>query len=337
MARRWTKVVSMTLVALIVLLSLAITFTVGWRPIVGPNARQLTDRRFEATAPRMERGKYLVTSVTGCVGCHSEQDFSKPGAPPLASQLGAGVVWTDTNTPWLVAPNITPDKETGAGNWSDDTLARAIREGIGHDGRALFPIMPYPEFRKMSDEDLASVIVYLRSLPPIHNQLPTTKIPFPQNFLIQAVPQPLTAPVPAPDQSTAVARGAYLVLMGGCADCHTPQEKGNAVEGLDFAGGFVLKGRTGTVASANITPDPSGISFYDENVFLHAMHDGKVGARQLNAIMPWAFYGKMNDDDLKSVFAYLRTLKPVQHRVDNTVPPTLCKKCKMKHGLGENN
>ena len=336
MARRWTKITSITLVALLVFLSLAITFTIGWRPIIGPRARQLTDRRFEATAQRLERGKYLVNSVMGCVGCHSEQDLSKPGAPPPAS-FGAGLVWAATDTPWLVAPNITPDKETGAGNWSDDTLARAIREGIGHDGRALFPIMPYPNFRTMSDEDLASVIVYIRSLPPIRNQLPATKIPFPLNFLIKDVPQPLTTPVPPPDQSTPVARGAYLVRMGSCADCHTPQEKGKPVAGLDFAGGFVLKGPTGTVASSNITPDPSGISYYDENLFMRAMHEGRVGARTLNATMPWTFFSHMTDDDLKSVFAYLRTLKPIKHRVDNTVPPTYCKLCRMKHGLGESN
>ena len=66
--------------------------------------------------------------------------------------------------PGLVfAPNITPDPETGAGNWTDDQLARAIREGVGHDGRALFPFMPYQDFRFYSDEDLASIIVYLRS------------------------------------------------------------------------------------------------------------------------------------------------------------------------------
>ena len=72
-----------------------------------------------------------------------------------------------------MAPNLTPDPETGAGSWTDDQLARAMREGVGHDGRALFPIMPYQHYRNMSDEDLASVVVYLRSLPPVHNQLPS--------------------------------------------------------------------------------------------------------------------------------------------------------------------
>ena len=75
-----------------------------------------------------ERGKYLVDGVMGCFGCHTDADWSKPGAPPVAGREGSGHVWSDQNLPWLVAPNITPDKETGAGNWSDDTLARAIRD-----------------------------------------------------------------------------------------------------------------------------------------------------------------------------------------------------------------
>jgi mono/diheme cytochrome c family protein len=335
--RRWGKILGVSAALLLVLLSLLITFTIGWRPIIGPRARPLTDRKFAATPARLARGQYLVDSVTGCVGCHSDQDLGKPGAPPVAGRRGAGVIWAATDTPWLVAPNITSDKETGAGNWSDDTLARAIREGIGHDGRALFPIMPYADFRSMSDEDLASIIVYIRTLPPIRNQLPGTKIPFPLNFLIKSLPQPLTEPVPAADQSTPVAHGAYLVKMGTCADCHTPQENGKAIKGLDFAGGFVLRGPTGTVASANITPDPSGISYYDEGLFLRAMHEGRVGARALNATMPWTFFSRMTDDDLRSIFAYLRSLKPIKHRVDNTVPPTYCKMCRQKHGLGDKN
>ena len=76
----------------------------------------------------------------------------------------------------LVAPNLTPDPETGAGKWTDDMLARSIREGIGHDGRALFSLMPYHLFRHLPDEDVASIVVYLRSLPPAKNPLPKTQL-----------------------------------------------------------------------------------------------------------------------------------------------------------------
>jgi mono/diheme cytochrome c family protein len=337
LARRWKKLVGITLISLIVLIALGITFTIGWRPFIGAKKRALTDRKFESTPQRMARGKYLVESVNGCFGCHSDADWTKPGAPPMAGREGSGHIWADQDMPWLVSANITPDKETGIGNWSDDALARAIREGIGHDGRTLFPIMPYPHYARMSDEDIASVIVYLRSVPAIRNPLPTTKMPFPFNFLIQNVPQPITAAVAAPDMSTPAARGAYLARMSSCADCHTPQDKGQFIAGMDFAGGFILKEPSGPVAAANITPDASGISYYDEDTFIRAMREGKVGARSLHNSMPWIYFRGMTDEDLKSVFAYLKTLKPVRHRVDNAETASPCKLCRQNHGLGATN
>jgi len=334
--RRWKKTVGIILLLLIVLLCVGISLTIGWRPIIGAKKRALTDRKFEVNSARMERGRYLVDSVNGCFGCHTDQDWSKPGAPPAAGREGSGHVWADQGLPWLVAPNITPDKETGVGNWSDDALARAIREGIGHDGRTLFPLMPYPHYREMSDEDLASIIVYLRSVPPVRNQLPVTKIPFPLNFLMNNVPQPVTAPVTV-DTSTDEKRGAYLVTMAACSDCHTPQEKGQPIAGMEFAGGFLLHEPKGDVVSTNITPAASGIVYYNDATFIQALRQGKVGARPLRASMPWYFFGKMTDSDLKSIFAYLKTVKPVRHQIDNFEPPTFCRLCKQKHGFGATN
>jgi mono/diheme cytochrome c family protein len=337
MPRRWKKFTGITFLVIVALIALGITFTIGWRPFIGAKKRALTDRKFEATPQRLARGKYLVSGVTGCFACHTDADWSKPGAPPVAGREGSGHVWSSEGLPWLIAANITPDKETGIGNWSDDTLARAIREGIGRDGRALFPMMPYPNYRQMSDEDLASIIVYVRSGPAIRNQLPTTRMPFPLNFFMQNMPQPVNAPVAEPDQSTPAVRGAYLVRMGSCADCHTPQDRGEPLPNMDFAGGLILKGNGEEVASANITPAPSGIGYYNDTTFLQAMRDGKVGARKLHAEMPWVFYGKMTDDDLKSIFAFLHTLKPIKHQLDNTEPPTYCRQCKQRHGFGRTN
>jgi mono/diheme cytochrome c family protein len=337
MARRWKKVASLTFLAIVCCLALAITLTIGWRPIIGARARALTDRRFERTPARATHGRYLVESVVGCFDCHSEKDWNAPGAPPVQGKAGGGKDWSLDGLPWLVASNITPDHETGAGGWTDDMLARAIREGIGHDGRALFPVMPYMSYRGMSDEDLASIIVYLRSLPPVRNQLPQTKIPFPLSRLIQNAPQPVTEAVTTTDGMNAVKRGAYLVRLGGCVDCHTPQQQGQPMPGLEFAGGFNLKHPGGEVTTANITPHSTGISYYDEKLFLDMMRTGHVRARQLNPIMPWVVYRGMTDEDLKAIFAYLRTLKPVSHAIDNTEPPTACKLCKQRHGLGERN
>jgi mono/diheme cytochrome c family protein len=326
-------------VGLAVLVALGITLTIGWRPFIGPKARPLISRTFERTPQRLERGRDVATTVSACMACHSEHNWTAAGIPILPGMEGSGEVMPNTDLPGrIVASNLTPDPETGVGNWTDDQLARAIREGIGGDGRALFPMMPYTHFRDMSDEDLASVIVYLRSLPPVRHQLPKTEIIFPVKYLIRSVPQPVTSPVSQDTGATdLVKRGAYLVHMAHCADCHTAQVQGEMVAGMEFAGGFPLSGPWGYAASANITPDPSGISYYDEALFLQVMHTGSVKARKLSPIMPTSVYANLTDDDLKAMFAYLRTLKPVKHRVDNSEPVTSCKLCRQKHGAGDQN
>jgi mono/diheme cytochrome c family protein len=334
------RAIFVVIVILIVLVPLAITFTVGWRPFIGPRVRQLTDRKFEVTPARMERGKYLVNGIVGCVDCHSEHDPTLEGAPPKAGREGAGVLFLqDANLGKVYASNITPDKETGIGNWTDDQIARAIREGIGSDGRALFPIMPYRNFRNLSDEDLAAVVVYMRSIPPVRNAVPKTAINFPVNRLIMTVPEPISEPVHDPDMSTPLARGKHLVTLASCADCHTPQDShGQAMENLPFAGGFLFDGIGGKkVAAANITSDPTGIPYYDEATFIKTIRTGQIGARKIDPVMPWGGYRNMTDNDLQAVFAFVRTLKPVRHAVDNSVEPTLCPLCGYKHGLGEKN
>lgn len=327
------------LVGIIVVVALAITFTIGWRPFVGPRARALTNRTFERTPQRLERGRYIATALSGCVFCHSPHNWDAAGLPIIPGTMFSGDIEPYTDLPGrIVAPNLTPDKETGAGNWTDDQLARAIREGIGHDGRALFPMMPYTHFRAMSDEDLASVIVFLRSLPPVRHELPKTEIIFPVKYLIRSVPEPITEPVlDEPKTSDMVKRGARLVNLGLCADCHTPAVKGQAIPGLEFGGGGVLTGPFGTVASANITPDASGIPYYTEAMFIQTIRTGYVGARPLHAMMPVMIYKNLSDDDLKAIFAYLRTLKPVKHLVDNSEPVAECKVCRQKHGGGARN
>jgi len=337
--KRALKIFGYILGAIVVLLIIGITATIGWRPFIGPKSRPLTDRKFEATPQRLARGEYLTEDLLDCFACHSERDCTKHDAPLVAGSKGGGSApFALLDLPGNVyPPNISPDKETGAGNWTDDQLARAIREGIGHDGQVLFPFMPYEKFRTLSDEDLASVIVYLRSIPPVHRVIPKTELIFPVKYLIRSAPEPRTQPVPEPDLSTPVNRGRYLVGVSGCRDCHTPQKNGRPIRELDLAGGFLLRGPWGAVASANITPDASGIPYYDEEQFLDTIHTGYVKARKLSQIMPWWQYRNVTDEDLKAMFAYLRTVPPIKHRVDNTEPPTLCRLCGFMHGAGDQN
>src|ERR1051326_2587220 len=130
----------------------------GRGPVFGPRARALTNRTFQRTPERLARGEYLVEAVAGCMDCHSPHDWIRDDVRIVPGMDGAGQDMSAIlqGLPGrVVAPNLTPDPETGAGTWSDDALARALREGIGHDGRALFPMMPYEHYREMSDEDVA--------------------------------------------------------------------------------------------------------------------------------------------------------------------------------------
>ncbi len=331
------KILLYAAITLVVLLVVAISFTIGWRPIIGPRVRPTSNHQFEHTAERLARGRYLVVGLTGCETCHTRKDWNTHGAPMLPGMELAGQVIPVSGLPGrVVASNLTPDSETGAGRWSDDEIARAIREGIGHDGRTIFPMMPYSAYRTISDEDLASIVVYLRSVPPVRNLLPPTQVAFPVKYLIRSAPQPLTDPVSGPGpQANAVTRGRYLASIG--CGCHIPTDHGDPIRGLRYGGGDVLRGPWGEVASANITPDASGIGYYDEALFLQVMRTGYVKARKLSSIMPFGEFKDLNDDDLKAIFAYLRSLPPVKHRVDNSLPPTYCKLCRQKHGAGDQN
>jgi mono/diheme cytochrome c family protein len=135
------------------------------------------------------------------------------------------------------------------------------------------------------------------------------------------------------------ARAADAVQHGGqlahqkCDTCHTLRnDKGQPPIGV-FAGGKVIGG----AAAANLTPDPSGISYYDEKLFLQATRSAQVGARKLKPIMNPAIFKDLTDEDLRDIFAFLKTIPPVKHHVDNTEPPTPCKLCRQKHGAGEEN
>jgi hypothetical protein len=298
-------------------LAIAISVTIGWRPVVAAKSRPLTDRRFERTPARLARGQYLVNGVAACFDCHSDAPAQwRPGEAPAFTALGSGRVVINEAGFVLAAPNITSDVETGAGSWTNDQLARAIREGIAHDGGTLFPMMPYQNYKYLSDEDLASIVVYIRSLSPIHNELPKGHIPFPLSRLINTAPEPIIHKSPV-DASNPVARGRYLTKIGYCEYCHTPSDKMHRpLRRMAFAGGkYIDKFPT---PSANITPDPSGISYYDEEMFVRALRTGRVGARLLNPPMPWWVFRNMSDDDLKAIFAYLRTVRPVRHHVNKS-------------------
>jgi mono/diheme cytochrome c family protein len=335
------KTVLFTLLALVVVVVLVGLTKIGWQVVLGPDKRPVTDTKFEVTEARLARGKYLAEGPMHCFHCHSPHDLSTPEFPIIQEKKGSGWALPVPELNNISASNITSDVETGIGGWTDDEVARAIREGVRKDGTALFPIMPYLDFASMDDEDVTSVVVYLRTLPPVKNVVATRHLPGPLEYIVNTMPKPITTPQPSHPAATAAERGLYLVTLAGCHGCHTPQDdKGNFLPGMDFAGGgaFPDPSQEGKeVFTLNITPDPSGIAHYDEAMFLQTLKTGQIQGRMLNHIMPFEFFRNMTDDDMRDIWAFISSVKPVKHRISNTDPPMPCPLCGRTHGLGDLN
>jgi len=229
----------------------------------------------------------------------------------------------------IVAPNITPDAETGLGQWTDGEKMRAIREGVSKDGRPLFPLMPYQEYARMSDEDLECLVAFLNTLRPVSSRRATTKLDFPVNLMVRFAPKPVEARIANPDKTNPVAYGRYLVALGECSGCHTPKERGENIAGKEFAGGEEFRIGGFLVRSANITPDDeTGIGGWTEERFVstfksHSEMSAESAPRATQAtftLMPWMELSKLGDGELKAMYAYLRTLAPIHNPVEKHPP-----------------
>ena len=278
------------------------------------------------TPERLARGQYLVENVVGCVVCHADRDFAKYTGPVVAGTKGkGGQRFGFGDEPFvLYARNITPE---GIGDWTDGELIRAITSGVSRDGTPLFPLMPYTHYAKLAREDVEAIVAYVRTLPPVPAQpLPSRQLNFPLPLIVRTIPAaPSHRPLPPPTDR--VAYGEYLVNAAVCSDCHTPMDdQGAPLAGMDFAGGTpFMPGGVGLVRSANITPDAmTGIGTWTEDQFLEKFRafrgapvrdlDGEE--RLQNTEMPWPNYAGMTDDDLRAIYAYLRSLPPVINRVE---------------------
>lgn len=291
-----------------------------------PSMRVPAAIRVAMTEDRIARGRYLFHAVAGCAGCHSPRDLTKFSAP-YSQNIGAG--WrfpAELDFPGrVVGPNLTPDRDTGLGLWTDGEKIRAIRDGISKDGRALFAFMPYGHYRDMSNNDVEAIVAYMNTLPPVRNALPRTQLNFPVNLMTKFAPVPAPALVADADRSAPVEYGAYLVKMADCISCHSVLEKGAPVEGEEFSGGHEFTVNGLTVRSANITPDEAtGIGRWSEERFVSKFkafasmnHLNAPPANQRNfTLMPWPEFAQMSDSDLKAIYAYLRTVKPIHNPVD---------------------
>jgi hypothetical protein len=294
-----------------------------------PASRSASAEKIEATPRRLARGEYLVEHVSDCLGCHSDHHLTF-SIPVKSETKGAGGYIFDEKIGFpgrVAAQNITPDEQYGLGKWTDGEILRAIREGVDRNGDALFPMMPYEHLRNMSDEDAKSVVVYIRTLKPIHSGVPDKKLNFPLNFIVKFIPRPLEGPVAHPDPKDSVAYGKYLTTIGGCHECHTPHDDHNAlIAGKDFSGGWEMSGPWGRNYTANLTPMPYtfvGRATKDEFIgrfkaFAGFTPETAPAAKPgRNTVMPWISYASLTDQDLGAIYDYLRTVKPIDNKVNH--------------------
>ncbi len=307
---------------------LAVAGLLAWLAAKKPAMRTPSAEKIEATPERLARGRYMVENVAHCLGCHSDAYFDRFALPTKPGTEGQGGFAFDkkVDVPGLVqAQNITAHPTSGIGGWTDGEVMRAIREGVNQDGEAMFPMMPYPNYRSLSDEDTKAIVAYLRTVAPIDHAVAPRKLDFPVNFIVKFIPEPLDGPVVEPDRSDPVVYGKYLATVAGCIFCHTPKDgKQRPIPGQEGSGGWVLTGPWGRVVTSNITPDPdtylgkaSREEFIDRFKSLEHLDDenAPVAPPGKNTVMDWPGFGGMTREDLGAIYDYLKTLEPIKKTV----------------------
>jgi mono/diheme cytochrome c family protein len=256
----------------------------------------------------LERGKYLMNSIVACGNCHTPKG---PNGKAIAGKELSGGNPIESPIFQAIPGNITPDKETGIGNWTDDQIVDAIRNGKRPSGTIIGPPMPIAFYRGMSDSDVRAIVAYLRTVPAISNKVEksTYKIPLPPSY---GPPVTQVADVPRTDH---VAYGKYIATgLGHCMDCHTPLVQGrNDMTKLGAGGNSFGAPNGGVIISANLTPgNPSGIAGWTNQQVKDAITKGMRPDRPLVRLMAFDWYQNITNEDLNDLVAFLRSLKPVK-------------------------
>jgi mono/diheme cytochrome c family protein len=295
---------------------------------------------------RIERGRYLAV-LGDCAGCHT----ASRGAP------FAGGVALQTPFGTLVAPNITSDPETGIGNMTNDEFLAVLHEGRGHDGKRLYPAMPYPAYTKMTDDDVLAMRAYFATVAPVSNRVVSNQLPFPLNirFAIMFWNGLNFTPgryQPNPQKSTAWNRGAYIVEgPAHCGTCHTPKtllggdKNSAALTGATLQGWF----------APDITNDQrKGIGGWSTDDLFQYLKTGTNKWTLASGPMAEAVShstSRMNDEDILAIATYLKESGPSgasarpepvaasssAMRAGAAIYKDSCAACHKDSGEGENN
>lgn len=305
------KKILLTLAALIGIVIVTLAATIGMR----------WDRKFEAPYPDLKassdprvvaRGRYLAFGPAHCSDCHTaaadRAALRSGGAPPLAGGL------TFVIPPGTIrVPNITPDSATGIGRRTDGEIARMLRFGVRHDGRAAIPFM---EFHDMADSDLVAVLSFLRSQPPVAHAVADHELNWMGKgaaaFLITPIGPTAPPPAASPAAAPTVERGAYIVnALANCAGCHTMRNMvSGAYTGPKLQGGMEMESSVNPkikLVPPDLTSRPGGrTALWTEDEFVARF---RAGERIPGTPMPWQPFGRMSDDDLRAVYRYLKSVR----------------------------
>lgn len=258
----------------------------------------------QAQSDLVKRGDYLVNTIMTCGNCHT------PKGPPAAiagKDFSGGLSWDEP--PFKVtAPNITQDKETGIGSWSDADIKKVLRTGVRPNGVQIAMVMPTDFYEIITDRDMDAIVAYLRTLKPVKNTVPAPIYKMPQvHHAFPGAETPFTEAM----LSDRVKKGFYLATIGHCMECHTPM----GPRGREFAdklgtGGFEFPGPWGVSVSKNITQSKTkGIAEWTDAEIKTAITTGvDRKGNKLKPPMGYQYYAHMTGDDLDAVVAYLRTV-----------------------------
>lgn len=295
------------------------------------------EMKVSADEATVAKGRYLAGTM-GCIACHSKRDWTRYAGPLVeGSELGgSGELGVEEGLGpkfELYAPNLTPHH---LGAWSDGEVVRATVLGQSKDGRGLFPLMPYFEWRdRVAKDDMAAVVAYLRTVPAIERDTPLPRLPMP-GFVVNGFPEPraLRERAPALGESD---YGEYVTYRSGCMGCHTQADKRGNYTGPAFSGGRgfpVPAPGAGRVYSSNLTPDDdTGLGRWTREQFiqrfkaesLETARARPVQPGSFNSVMPWWAFAELTETDLGAMYDYLRTLPPTQNAVvkyEPTAPST---------------
>jgi mono/diheme cytochrome c family protein len=341
--RRHNRYTAIALAVVAVLLFAAGAFlTLLWPPAhEGLQGYPTSDNQ---SFDRVERGRYLAV-LGDCAACHTA-----PGGKPFAGGLAL-------QTPFgkLVAPNITPDRETGIGAWTDDEFVAAMHDGRGRDGRFLYPAMPYPAYTKMTRDDVLLIRAYLATVEPVSNAVVVNQLPFPFNIrqsllfwnLLNFTPGRFQAD---PQKSAEWNRGAYIVEGAGhCGACHTPKNLLGGDKAATPLAGATLQGWF----APNITPDQrKGIGNWSHDDIVQYLMTGANEWTLASGPMAEAVVhstSKMTEADVAAIATYLKDSgapAPTSNlagvaagdramRIGGAIYKDSCAACHKDSGLGE--